>query len=82
MDGSGPWGLFFERYPAAFAILGCMGWEPCFRERVWGRRGVPRVVMSFVTHVTKDVSERPVVWVHRCLREQEDVWFVEVKNSD
>ena len=53
-----------------------------FWELLWGRRGVHRVVMCLVAYDVEDVSERPVVWVHRCLREQGGVRFVEVKNSD
>ena len=75
-------GSVFLRYTTAPSIVRCSGWEPCFWERAWGGRGVYRVVMSFVLPVAADIGECPVVCVHRRFCEQEDVRFVEVKDSD
>ena len=40
------------------------------------------VVVSFIVPISENLGERPMLWVHRCFCEQEDVRLVEVKNSD
>jgi hypothetical protein len=38
--------------------------------------------MSFVVPVAEDMGDCPVVWVHKCFCEHDDVQFVKVKDSD
>ena len=47
-----------------------------------GETGSSPGYSGILVAIAENLDERPVVWMNMCFREQEDVRFMEVKNSD
>ena len=78
----GPWGGFLVGYPTPAPGVRDLGREASFRKSVGWRRRVDRVVVGFISSVVEDPRQCSLMRAHWCFREEEDIWGVEVQESD